>query len=331
MKYKLHALIMVSLLWMTSGVTAQTELQFDGGFTTINDGGIAYLSNTGNLAIITQQGGGGGGPTRLDIYTPAGNFVQIVQLSTVGLQVGEDFLDNGLAGLPNGNVIALTTLGNVHEVNSATGMIVPGGYGGFNVLAALGAGAETSGFGHDPLTNNLWVINDNGNPFDTLTEFSDTGTVVSGPFFALPGNLNGDAEAVSFVPGLQTMFVAEDDTNSLIEITTTGGLVQTLSLTTLTLGSGLFVDPAGIATDFAGGRVFVSNKGDNNGNVMVFSVIGDQVLVGDINLDGVVDLNDVRPFVTLLNSGGFQAEADINQDGSVNLMDVAPFVSLLAN
>lgn len=331
MNNKLNALMFLTLLWLPSGLKSQTDLQFDGGFTTINDGGIAYLTNSGNLAIITQQGGGGGGPTRLDVYTPTGIFLQIVPLSTAGLQAGEDFLDDGLAGLPNGNVIVLTTLGNVHEINSTTGLIVPGGYGGFNVLAALGAGAETSGFGHNPLTNNLWVINDNGNPFDTLTEFSDTGAIVSGPFFALPGNLNGDAEAVSFVPDMQTMFVAEDDTNSLIEITTIGALVQTLDLATLTLGSGLFVDPDGIATDFAGGRVFVSNKGDNNGNVMVFSVIGDQILYGDVNLDGMVDLLDVRPFVNVITSGGFQAEADINQDGSVDLMDVAPFVSLLAN
>ena len=55
------------------------------------------------------------------------------------------------------------------------------------------------------------------------------------------------------------------------------------------------------------------------------------VLIGDVNLDGVVNLLDVGPFVALLTSGTFQAEADINEDGEVNLLDVGPFVQLLSN
>lgn len=55
-----------------------------------------------------------------------------------------------------------------------------------------------------------------------------------------------------------------------------------------------------------------------------------QFLLGDVNLDGAVDLLDVAPFVDLLANGGFLPEADINQDGVVDLLDVAPFVDLLA-
>ena len=53
------------------------------------------------------------------------------------------------------------------------------------------------------------------------------------------------------------------------------------------------------------------------------------VLLGDVNRDGVVNLLDVGPFVDLLTSGMFQIEADINGDGIVNLLDVGPFVDLL--
>ena len=53
------------------------------------------------------------------------------------------------------------------------------------------------------------------------------------------------------------------------------------------------------------------------------------VLLGDVNLDGVVNLLDVGPFVALLGNGGFQAEADVNQDGVVNLLDVGPFIMIL--
>ena len=49
-----------------------------------------------------------------------------------------------------------------------------------------------------------------------------------------------------------------------------------------------------------------------------------------MNLDGVVDLLDVAPFVSLLAAGEFQTEADINEDGVVDLLDVAGFVALLA-
>ena len=53
------------------------------------------------------------------------------------------------------------------------------------------------------------------------------------------------------------------------------------------------------------------------------------ILLGDVNLDGVVDLLDVAPFVELLANQGFQAEADVNSDGLVNLLDVAPFIAIL--
>ena len=52
-------------------------------------------------------------------------------------------------------------------------------------------------------------------------------------------------------------------------------------------------------------------------------------LLGDVNLDGIVNLLDVAPFVHLVSLGCFQTEADINQDGDVNLLDISPFVELL--
>ncbi len=54
------------------------------------------------------------------------------------------------------------------------------------------------------------------------------------------------------------------------------------------------------------------------------------ILLGDVNLDGVVTLLDVDPFVSLLIAGDFQAEADINGDGKVSLLDVDPFVAILS-
>ena len=53
------------------------------------------------------------------------------------------------------------------------------------------------------------------------------------------------------------------------------------------------------------------------------------LLLGDVNQDGLINLLDIEPFVTLVTLGQFQAEADTNGDGVVNLLDVEPFVDLL--
>ena len=64
---------------------------------------------------------------------------------------------------------------------------------------------------------------------------------------------------------------------------------------------------------------------------VTIDIIGcdEEILHGDVNLDGVVDLLDVGPFVAILTTGGFQAEADVNKDGVVDLLDVGSFVQLL--
>ena len=55
-----------------------------------------------------------------------------------------------------------------------------------------------------------------------------------------------------------------------------------------------------------------------------------EALLGDVNLDGVVNLLDVSPFVSHLQNSTFQAEADLNGDGQVNLLDVSLFVNVLS-
>ena len=41
------------------------------------------------------------------------------------------------------------------------------------------------------------------------------------------------------------------------------------------------------------------------------------IILGDVNGDGMVDLLDVEPFVDLLINGGYLPEADMNEDGVV--------------
>ena len=65
-------------------------------------------------------------------------------------------------------------------------------------------------------------------------------------------------------------------------------------------------------------------------DAVLAEVADDEILVGDVNCDGVISLLDVAPFVEAINTGVFDPKADINGDGVVSLLDVAPFVGLLS-
>ena len=68
------------------------------------------------------------------------------------------------------------------------------------------------------------------------------------------------------------------------------------------------------------------------GNWMIrANMATDDCVLGDVNMDCVIDLLDVSAFVTELTSGSSTScEADVNEDGVVDLLDVSPFVGLLS-
>ena len=53
------------------------------------------------------------------------------------------------------------------------------------------------------------------------------------------------------------------------------------------------------------------------------------VILGDVNQDGMVNLLDVMPFVDAIN-GPYEIRADINCDGVVDLLDVSPLIELIS-
>ena len=53
------------------------------------------------------------------------------------------------------------------------------------------------------------------------------------------------------------------------------------------------------------------------------------VLLGDVNMDGVVSFLDITPFISFISSGDFKAEADIDGNGAVNFLDITPFIAIL--
>ena len=58
---------------------------------------------------------------------------------------------------------------------------------------------------------------------------------------------------------------------------------------------------------------------------------GGEALCGDVDLSGTVDFDDISPFIAVLASQEFQAEADCDESGMVDFDDIAPFITALAN
>ena len=76
-----------------------------------------------------------------------------------------------------------------------------------------------------------------------------------------------------------------------------------------------------------GADVFILNKRD--GIIRRLVSAEPEILVGDLNKDGMVNFLDISGFISVLTVGGDQAEADINRDGRVNFLDITPFIRLL--
>ena len=95
--------------------------------------------------------------------------------------------------------------------------------------------------------------------------------------------------------------------------------------------SGTFADGSTfqylVRSSFNDGDLIVSNDASLRLNLV--EAILEPTLLGDVNLDGIVNFLDIAPFVSVLTATGFQAEADIDQSGEVNFLDISPFVEIL--
>ena len=60
------------------------------------------------------------------------------------------------------------------------------------------------------------------------------------------------------------------------------------------------------------------------------AMVGGPALKGDVDLDGGVTFLDIQPFINVLSTNSFQAEADCDCDGDVDFLDIQPFINILA-
>ena len=90
------------------------------------------------------------------------------------------------------------------------------------------------------------------------------------------------------------------------------------------------VNGDGVADFVVGGQV---DFGRDNGFARVFTSLipagSSNILLGDVDQDGVVTFSDIAAFIAALQSGTFIPEADINQDGELNFSDVPLFIAIL--
>ena len=84
-----------------------------------------------------------------------------------------------------------------------------------------------------------------------------------------------------------------------------------------------------------------SNTGEANNGIDISSIMitfasANDVLLGDTNLDGIVNFLDISPFISILAGGaGFDpqaiANADTNESGGISFLDISPFINILAS
>jgi len=88
--------------------------------------------------------------------------------------------------------------------------------------------------------------------------------------------------------------------------------------------------------DLEGGPSFLSTTPtivltDATGeNTIQFVLAAPEIILGDVNRDGVVNFSDIPSFIeSLAFAAGFVVEADVNQDGSVDFGDIPRFIEIL--
>ena len=184
---------------------------------------------------------------------------------------------------------------------------------------------------------------DGDGSLDLATTFGSLGSAARGTIAVLLGNGDGTFETPDEYPsdGVPYSIISADfDGDGELDLATANRHAENVSVL-MGQGDGTF----GAQTAFYSGELPIELTAadlndDNRLDIIAINNLddditilynqgGDQLLIGDVNQDGVVDLLDVFPFVTLLSTGGFQEEADANQDGVVDLLDVEAFVELL--
>jgi len=95
--------------------------------------------------------------------------------------------------------------------------------------------------------------------------------------------------------------------------------------------SGILVDGSPFSFELNSNFAFAQFFFSPSATVSVTLVSNPNIILGDVDQNGVVDFADIAPFIEVLATGIFLAEADVNQDGIVNFGDISAFIEILTN
>ena len=223
---------------------------------------------------------------------------QLDEVRAVQLVFG-DALEETNNGLGNETVTTASDLGSIS----------PGG------VLAIGTDADVPTQAISPTATDFVSISgeDDVDVYSfTVTSFSslDIALTPLGGVFAQGSTNNFDANSRVDL----ALSVFDSDGQTLLASSDSSGLGGTESL------SSLLLDP---------GTYYAQITGVQD-TIQLYSLDLTATLRGDVDLNGDVNFLDISPFIVLLQSGAFQAEADVNGDLTVDFGDISPFISILA-
>ncbi len=210
-------------------------------------------------------------------------------------------------------------------------------------------GADTINFTNTSQTNgSSQPASIAGMPFQNRTQINDTGHVVqaAGEVFSLTydfgaggntANWNGDETMRTFIFTSTTGVNADTVVGDMTEL---GGdnypidRANDPQWTTREVTNLYTTVASDIGTTVYFGMQFLDASGNTlfpRIDVINLSVASgsNPVLKGDVDLSGAVDFSDIPAFITVLQSGGFQAEADCDCSTAVDFSDIPAFITIL--
>ena len=173
------------------------------------------------------------------------------------------------------------------------------------------------------------VVNQSGGDLGVNTDVENGGILnISGGIFGAGSNADGtgpqfdsadlDVASGGTVNFIGTAFAIDGAPINLVE-----GMPTTITdrgVLTGTLADGQTIE---FNLDTAAPDSFAA------GSTISVALPATTVLLGDVNLDGIVNFLDISPFIQRLSNQVLQAEADVNQDGVVSFLDISPFIMIL--
>jgi len=172
----------------------------------------------------------------------------------------------------------------------------------------------------------------------------------SGTSVSSAGDFNGDGiDDLIIGTGFADRNGNIDVGESYVVFGQSGGFASSLDLNTLDGTNGFIIngidqnDRSGGSVSRAGDvngdgfddLIIGASGGDPNGNsgagesYVVFGRAMSSVLKGDVDMDGDIDFSDIPPFISVLQSGVFQAEADCDCNGEIEFADIPAFIAIL--